>query len=75
MEQGLAADVDILAWARIHDCVVSALDADFHAILAVQSASNPSVIRIRLQGQDVTGIAKLLLRTIEQYEVELRREP
>ena len=67
-----AADTEILGWARARSFVVATLDADFHAILAVRNATEPSVIRIRLQGQDGAATANLLLNVLERYSEELR---
>jgi hypothetical protein len=36
--------------SRAREFMAVALAADFHAILAVQNAAQPSVIRIRLRG-------------------------
>ena len=66
-----AADLEILEWARIHDSVVVTLDADFHAILAVQSATKPSVIRIRMQGLQGPAVAELVLQVLAKYRAEL----
>jgi predicted nuclease of predicted toxin-antitoxin system len=66
-----AADSEILEWARVHNCVVVTLDADFHAMLAVQNAAKPSVIRVRLQGQNGPAIAALVRRVIDRYAAEL----
>ena len=41
--------------------VVVTLDADFHAIIAVENASTPSVIRIRREGMKAHALASLLI--------------
>jgi predicted nuclease of predicted toxin-antitoxin system len=66
-----AADTEILEWARLRDSAVVTLDADFHAILAVQGATKPSVIRLRLQGLNGTAIARLLTQVLARYRMEL----
>ena len=72
-EIGMAAEADfgILEFARIRASAVVTLDADFHAILAVQNASRPSVIRVRIQGLRGEALATLLQDTIERYTAEL----
>ena len=57
-EIGMAAakDAEILQYASNEDRAVVTLDADFHALLALSSASQPSVIRGRLEGQYVRRI-------------------
>ena len=43
-----ATDQEILAFGLRKDATIVTLDADFHAILAVSGASEPSVIRLRV---------------------------
>jgi predicted nuclease of predicted toxin-antitoxin system len=57
-----ASDRRILEYARENGRTVVTLDADFHALLAVENASAPSVIRIRKEGLTGTKLAELLLR-------------
>lgn len=45
-----AQDTLILEHARHHGYAVVTLDADFHSILAEQQASEPSVVRLRIEG-------------------------
>jgi predicted nuclease of predicted toxin-antitoxin system len=66
-----AEDPDIIEWARAHDAVVIAIDADFHAELAVSGASKPSVIRLRLQGLEGAAVAKLVLGILEDHALAL----
>lgn len=59
---GLAAasDVEILGHAKREKQVVVTLDADFHALLAVNAASAPSVVRIRIEGLKGLALADLI---------------
>lgn len=66
-----ATDTEIIEWARERGYAVATLDADFHAILAVGHASKPSVIRIRLEGQDGEAVANLLRQSLAKYAGEL----
>ena len=68
-----AADNEILAWALEQAAVVVTLDADFHAMLAVSSASGPSVIRIRIEGLDAAAMAAILRWVLANYEADLAR--
>jgi predicted nuclease of predicted toxin-antitoxin system len=72
LKMSTAADTEILEWARVHNSVIVTLDADFHAIVAVQRVAKPSVIRIRVQGLNGTAIAGLVRQVLERYAVELR---
>ena len=64
-----AADRQILEHARRNRRTVVTLDADFHALLAVENADGPSVIRIRREGLTAADLAALLVQlwpTVEQ---------
>lgn len=44
-----ASDIAILEYTRAEDAIVVTLDADFHALMALSGATQPSVIRIRIK--------------------------
>jgi len=56
-----ATDQQIVEYAREKGFVVVTLDADFHAIIAVENASTPSVVRIRREGMKADALASLLI--------------
>ena len=66
-----AADEAIIEKARASQSVAVTLDADFHTILARSKATEPSVIRIRLQGIKGREMAELLVRVIAATGAEL----
>ena len=68
-----AEDRAILEYAREDHRIVVTLDADFHALLAWSEATEPSVIRIRIQGLRAEALSKLLLNVIEAWGQDLRR--
>jgi predicted nuclease of predicted toxin-antitoxin system len=74
-EVGLATtqDVDILDWSRREERVVITLDADFHTHLALTGATNPSVIRIRIEGLRDVELAALVTRVVGVYRDDLMR--
>lgn len=91
-EIGLAAaeDAGILERARSEGRVVVSLDADFHALLAIAGAAQPSAIRVRIEGLKARELVELLeavirqhgedlergaLMTIQEYRVRVRRLP
>jgi predicted nuclease of predicted toxin-antitoxin system len=85
-----AVDVEVLDWARQQDRIVVALDADFHAILALSGATKPSVVRIRIEGltgEAVAGIVNMVVEkcaddleagaaiTVTAHSIRVRRLP
>lgn len=66
-----AADHDILRRARAEGRAVVTLDADFHTILALENASGPSVIRIRLEGLRGPDLAALIRRVAKACVADL----
>jgi predicted nuclease of predicted toxin-antitoxin system len=55
-----AEDTSILERARSEQRICITLDADFHALLATSGEPFPSVLRIRKEGLDAAGVARLL---------------
>jgi predicted nuclease of predicted toxin-antitoxin system len=68
-----ATDIEILTCARERVAVVVTLDADFHAILAVSSGREPSVIRLRIQSLDGSRVAEIVQGTLRSFGEELSR--
>jgi predicted nuclease of predicted toxin-antitoxin system len=66
-----ASDLEILAVARGRGDVVVTLDADFHALLAIERALSPSVIRIRAEGLRGQGVAQIILAVVSVAQTEL----
>ena len=59
-----AEDADIIQQARDEGRIVVTLDADFHALLALEVATAPSVIRIRIERLRAQALTDLLLIVI-----------
>jgi len=72
-EIGMAAatDQDILHRALAEQRAVVTLDADFHATLALENASAPSVIRVRIEGLRGVDLAALIQRVVRVCEDDL----
>src|SRR5262249_27983496 len=72
-EIGLATADDsvILDWGRRDDRIIVTLDADFHALMALSGHSQPSVIRIRIEGLLADQLTRLLENVIQAYSSEL----
>ncbi|MDD4889096.1 MAG: DUF5615 family PIN-like protein [Phycisphaerae bacterium] len=68
-----AADDDILAWAREHQCVVITLDLDLATILITGRATQPSVVQLRVQDPLPSSHAGRVLAVLRQHEKELRQ--
>jgi predicted nuclease of predicted toxin-antitoxin system len=67
----IASDHAILEYARTNSCIIITLDADFHTILALSGARNPSVVRLRLQGLKGQEIVDILLQNWPFMSVHL----
>ncbi len=66
-----ADDSDILEYARREGLVVVTLDADFHALIALSGARDPSVIRIRIEGLKAEALARLLAQIVSGSRAEI----
>lgn len=73
MEVGLdrAADLAILQYAARDGRVCVTLDHDFHAHLARAQSSGPSVVFVRLEGQDAAHQAGIIRRVWTTCEAAL----
>jgi predicted nuclease of predicted toxin-antitoxin system len=72
-EIGMAesADREILQRAFVEGRVVVTLDADFHALLALSQARQPSVIRIRMEGLRAEAFSELLQSVVQRCSADL----
>ncbi len=68
-----AEDADIIQRARGEGRIVATLDADFHTLLALDVASTPSVIRIRIERLRAQALTDLLLMVLAKCEEELEQ--
>ncbi len=66
-----ATDIKILAHAVHEQRTIVTLDADFHSLLAMSQAIQPSIIRIREEGLKADVITKLLLHIANRFPTEL----
>ena len=68
-----AEDAEIIQKAKEENYVVVTLDADFHALLALDEAVSPSVIRIRIERLRAKQLTDLLLTVINECRDELEQ--
>lgn len=68
-----AEDADIIQQARDEGRIVVTLDADFHALLALDVANTPSVIRIRIERLRAQALTDLLLTVIAECAEDLEQ--
>ncbi|MDZ8082140.1 MAG: DUF5615 family PIN-like protein [Nostoc sp. DcaGUA01] len=68
-----AEDPQIIQRAREERRVVATLDADFHTLLALDEATTPSVIRIRIERLRAQALVNLLLTVIAECEEDLEQ--
>ncbi|MBU6187085.1 MAG: DUF5615 family PIN-like protein [Synechococcales bacterium] len=68
-----AEDSDIIQRTRDEGRVVATLDGDFHTLLALDVATTPSVIRIRIERLRAQALTNLLLTVIAECEEDLKQ--
>jgi predicted nuclease of predicted toxin-antitoxin system len=69
-----ASDETILRTARELSRIVVTFDADFHALMALSGASEPSVIFLRIQRLNYIGFAALIERVCAQLLETLKAD-
>jgi predicted nuclease of predicted toxin-antitoxin system len=72
-EIGLASagDPEILTRGRQDARVLVTLDADFHSLMALSGATEPSVIRIRMQGLTAAPLVDVIREVISLCRADL----
>ena len=68
-----ASDERILEYARDKGLVIVTFDADFHSLMALSGARNPSVIRIRQEGLKADDLARLLRGVIDDCSQQIEQ--
>jgi predicted nuclease of predicted toxin-antitoxin system len=68
-----AEDVEIIQRAKEENYVVVTLDADFHALLALDEANFPSVVRISIERLRAKALTDLLLTVIAECRDDLEK--
>lgn len=71
IEMSEAEDAEIIHRAKEEGRIVVTLDADFHTLLALDEATSPSVIRIRIERLRAQAFTNLLLLVIAECEEDL----
>jgi predicted nuclease of predicted toxin-antitoxin system len=66
-----APDSEIMAYARVSDCVVLTHDLDFGAILAATHGEKPSVVQIRADDVSPDVIGTRVVAALRQMAAEL----
>jgi predicted nuclease of predicted toxin-antitoxin system len=68
-----AKDEEILAIAKESNAIIVTLDADFHALLVHDSATGPSVIRLRVQGLGASKLCAVINNVLVSCGDELAK--
>ena len=68
---GNAPDSEIMAYAKVNDCIVLTHDLDFGAILAANHGKKPSVVQIRAEDVSPQAIGKYVITALRQMATEL----
>ncbi len=67
-----STDSDILIKARDNGLTVVTLDSDFHSILATNKSTNPSVIRIRIEGLKSKELSEIISKVLDSASEEIK---
>ena len=72
-EIGMAAATDeaILARGAQEQRAIVTLDADFHALLVLSGADQPSVIRLRIEGLKAVALSRLVQKILGECAQEV----
>lgn len=68
-----ASDAKVLDFALQEHRILVTLDADFHALLALSGAKEPSVVRIRIEGLYAEDFARLLAHVLTACKYDLEK--
>ena len=68
-----AEDTEILQRAFDNEQIIITLDSDFHTLLALSCAEQPSVIRIRIEGLRAESLFHLLKHVLEVCRENLQQ--
>ena len=68
---GNAPDSEIMAYAKVNDCIVLTHDLDFGAILAANHGKKPSVVQIRAEDVSPQAIGNYVIAALRQMATEL----
>ena len=66
-----APDSEIMAYAKLHACIVLTHDLDFGAILAATQGEKPSVVQIRAEDVRPEVIGHQIVNALRQMATEL----
>ena len=65
------SDAEIIKVAVERHSAILTLDADFHALIAVQRLARPSVIRLRVAGCRAEAFVEILEPVLERFDSEI----
>ena len=68
-----ANDVELMAYARLHNYIVLTHDLDFGMLLHATGAEGPSVVQLRMEEVRPAESATLLLQALSEAESALRQ--
>jgi predicted nuclease of predicted toxin-antitoxin system len=66
-----STDAEVLDYARRQSRIIFTLDADFHTLLVLHHAAEPSVVRIRIEGLRAEATVNLVQAILNRCPKEL----